>query len=92
MTSPLIQGGLEFPIKLTVKWDSSECMEILEEKVKEVEYPNAGLYKESSKDILNEVGVKIDDDECDDCEGDDCEGDNDCEVESEYDEYVILVE
>ena len=92
MASPLIQGGLEIPIKLTVKRDSSECMEILEEKVKEVEYPKAGLYKESSKDILNEVGVKIDDDECDDCEGDDCEGDNDCEVESEDDEYVILVE
>ena len=87
MASLLIQGGLEIPIKLTVKWDSSECMEILEEKVKEVEYPKAELYKESSKDILNEVGVKIDDDECDDCEGD-----NDCEVESEDDEYVILVE
>lgn len=50
------------------------------------EYPIAGEYKDSSKDILNELGVKIDDDECDDCEGD-----SDCEVESEDDENVILV-
>ena len=89
MASPLIQGGLEIPIKLTVKWDSSECMEILKEKIKEVEYPIAREYKDSSKDILNELGVKIDDEECDDCEGD-----SDCEVESDDDENenVILVE
>ena len=52
-----------------------------------VEYPVAGRYKDSSKDILNELGVKIDDEECDDCEGD-----NDCDLESEYDENLILVE
>ena len=69
MASLLIQGGLEFPIKLTVKWDSSACMEILKEKVKRVEYPIAGKYINSSKDILNELCVKIDDDECDDCNG-----------------------
>jgi hypothetical protein len=91
MASPLIQGGLEIPIKLTVKWDSSECMEILKEKVKKVEYPIAREYKDSSKDILNELGVKIDGDDDDD-ECDDCEGDSDCGVESEDDENVILVE
>ena len=64
----------------------------MKEKVKEVEYPIAREYKDSSKDILNELGVKIDDDECDDCEGGIREGDSDCEVESEDDENVILVE
>ena len=57
-----------------------------------MEYPIAREYKDSSKDILNELGVKIDDDECDDCEGGIREGDSDCEVESEDDENVILVE
>ena len=57
-----------------------------------MEYPIAREYKDSSKDILNELGVKIDDDECDDYEGGDCEGYSDCEVESEDDENVILVE
>ena len=92
MASLLIQSGLEIPIKLTVKWDSSACMEILKEKVKRVEYPIAGKYINSSKDILNELCVKIDDDECDDCEVDGCDGDSDLEVESEDEENVILVE
>jgi hypothetical protein len=85
MASPLIQGGLEIPIKITLKWESAKCMEILKAKVKEVEYPIAGEYKDSSKDILNELGVKIDDDEFDDCEGD-----SDFKVESEDDENVII--
>ena len=48
-----------------------------------VEYPIAGEFKDNSKDILNELGVK-DDDGCDDCEGD-----SDFEVESEEDENAI---
>ena len=63
MASPLIQGGLEIPIKLTVKWDSSECMKILNEKSKRSGVPIAGEYKDSSKNILNELGVKVDDDD-----------------------------
>jgi len=51
-----------------------------------VEYPIAREYKDSSKDILNELGVKIDDED-DEC--DDCEGDSDCGVDNEN---VILVE
>ena len=40
-------------------------------------------FKDNSKDILNELGVKDDDG------FDDCEGDSDCEVESEEDENAI---
>ena len=83
MASPLIQGGLEILIKITVTWESAEKLEILMTKVKDVEYPIAGEYIDNSKDILNELGVE-NDDECDDCESG-----SDCEVEVEEDENRI---
>ena len=52
-------------------WDCIEKLSILIEKVHEVQYPIAGAYIDSSKDILKElVGVEIDE-ENSDCEFED---------------------
>lgn len=34
--SPLVQGGLEIPIEVTVKWDDKNAVDILRKKVEEV--------------------------------------------------------
>ena len=52
IASPLIQGGLAIPIKVSVAWDSPENLSILMEKVKDVQYPVAGAYTDNSKEIL----------------------------------------
>ena len=53
--SPLVQGGLEIPIAVTVKWDDKNAVEILRKKVEEVSYPlgEDDRYTDESKDILN---------------------------------------
>ena len=37
--SPLVQGGLEIPNAVTVKWDDKNAIDILRKKVEEVSYP-----------------------------------------------------
>ena len=52
--SPLVQGGLEIPIAVTVKWDDKNVIDILRKKV-EVSYRlgEDDRYTDESKDILN---------------------------------------
>ena len=77
IASPLLQGGLEIPIRISVTWDSPENLSILIEKVKEVQYPIAGTYIDNSKEILKElVGDEMD--ESSDYEVDD--GENEIEL------------
>ena len=72
MASPLLQGGLEIPIKVSVTWDCLEKLSILVAKVKDVQYPIIGEYIDSSKDILHDVGVENDEESDDDgSDGDD---------------------
>ena len=72
MASPLLQGGLEIPIKVSVTLDCLEKLSILVAKVKDVQYPITGEYIDSSKDILHDLGVE-NDEESDDggSDGDD---------------------
>ena len=72
MASPLLQGGLEIPIKVSVTWDCLEKLSILVAKLKDVQYPITGEYIDSSKDILHDLGVE-NDEESDDggSDGDD---------------------
>ena len=53
--SPVVQGGLEIPIAVTVKWDDKNAIDILRKKVEEVRYPvgEDDHYTDESKDILN---------------------------------------
>ena len=37
--SPLVQGGLEIPIEVTVKWKDLKAIDILNKRVEEVSYP-----------------------------------------------------
>ena len=37
--SPLVQSGLEIPIKVTVQWEDERPMDILRMKTEEVSYP-----------------------------------------------------
>ena len=49
IASPLLQGGLEIPIKVSITWDSPENLSVLKEKVQDVQYPIAGAYTDNSK-------------------------------------------
>ena len=51
MASPLVQGGLKIPTKVSVTWDEPKKLPTLVAKVKEVEYPLTGEYVEDSKNI-----------------------------------------
>ena len=48
MASPLVQGELEIPVKVSVTWDEAEKVSILAAKVKELEYPLTGEYVDDS--------------------------------------------
>ena len=50
--SPLVEGGLELPIAVTVKWDDKNAIDIL---CKKVSYPlrEDDRYTDESEDILN---------------------------------------
>ena len=67
--SPLVQGGLEIPIAVTVKWDDKNAIDILRKKVEEVSYPlgEDDRYTDESKDILNLI---LKDDASTDSDGD----------------------
>ena len=77
MASPLLQGGLEIPIKVTVTWNEPEKLSILVVKVQAVEHLLIGEHVDDSKKILPELGIKADEE---DGENDD---DSDCEVDDE---------
>ena len=51
--SPLVQGGLEIPIAVTVKWDDKNAIDTLRKKVEDVSYPlrEDDRYTDESKDI-----------------------------------------
>ena len=68
MASPLVQGGLEIPIKVSVTWDEPEKLSILVAKVKEVEYPMTAEHVDDSKNISKELGIEEDEDGDDDME------------------------
>ena len=67
--SPLVQGGLEIPIAVTVKWDDKNAIDILRKKVEEVSYPfgEDDRYTDESNDILNLI---LNDDASTDSDGD----------------------
>ena len=69
--SPLIQGGLEIPVEVTVVWEDEKAMEILRDKVDEVGYPVGDeQYPDESKEILKYIfsssEVSVPSDESDD--------------------------
>ena len=55
--SPLVQGGLEIPIEVTVKWKDLKAIDILNKRVEEVSYPvgEDDHYIDGSKDILKSL-------------------------------------
>ena len=63
MASPLVQGGLEIPIKVSVTWDEPKKLSILVVKVKQVEYPLTKEYVNDSKNILKGLGIEKDKDD-----------------------------
>ena len=52
--SPLVQGGLEIPIEVTVRWAHERGLQILKEKVDSVRYPvgDEESYIDDSREIL----------------------------------------
>ena len=79
--SPLVQGGLEIPIRVKVVWPVVEKLSIYITKVEDIKYTVAGEYVDDSKEILKEpVGPEavesLDDDEDEelgDTEDENCE-------------------
>ena len=51
--SPLLQGGLEIPIEISVEWENETALRILAEKVRPLE--NKMEYNDESKEILKEI-------------------------------------
>ena len=67
--SPLVQGGLEIPIAVTVKWDDKNAIDIFRKEVEELSYPlgEDDRYNDESKAILNLI---LNDDASTDSDGD----------------------
>ena len=57
--SPLIQGGLEIPIKVNVQWTDSRNLAVLKQRT-EVSYPIGTDYTDDSKSILAEIQDEAD--------------------------------
>ena len=68
MASPLVQGRLEIPIKVSITWDETEKLSILVAKMKEVEYSLTREYADDQKNILQQLGIEEDEDDNDDME------------------------
>ena len=60
VASPLVQGGLAIPIKISVTGEEPKKLSSLVAKVKEVEYFLTGEYVDDSKNILQELGIEED--------------------------------
>jgi hypothetical protein len=77
--SPLVQGGLEIPIEVTVRWADERGLQILKEKVDSVRYPvgDKESYiddsKEILKSILNDVQLIESDSDSEQSEQSDCD-------------------
>ena len=83
MASPLLQGGLEIQIKVTVTWNEPEKLSILVVKVEAVEYPLIGEYVDDSKKFLHELGIAGDQEDGEDDDDSDCEvNDEDVEIQA----------
>ena len=83
MASPLLQGGLEIPIKVTVTWNEPEKLSILLAKVQAVEYPLIGEYVDDSKKNLHELGIEGDEEDGEDDDDSDCKvDDKDVEIQT----------
>ena len=76
MASPLLQGGLEIPIKVAVTWNEPEKLSILVAKVQAVEYPLIGEYVDDSKKNLHELGIEGDEEDGEDYDNSYCEVDD----------------
>ena len=65
----LVQGELEIPTAVTVKWNDKNAIDILRKKVEEVSYPlgEDDRYTDELKDILNLI---LNDDASIDSDGD----------------------
>ena len=83
MASPLLQGGLEIPMKVTVTWNEPEKLSMLVVKVQAVEYPLIGECVDDSKKFLHELGIEGDEEDGEDDDDSDCEvDDEDVEVQA----------
>ena len=58
--SPLIQGGLEIPIKVNVQWTDSRNLAVLKQRTEKVSYPIETDYTDDSKSILAEIQDEAD--------------------------------
>ena len=82
--SPLLQGGLEIPVTVKVKWEDGRKLNILKEKVSSVGYSMEEPYKDDSEVILKKILVDRNQDEQDDLSNDDISyGNDENAVESE---------
>ena len=53
--SPLLQGGLEIPVTVTVEWKVANKLSILKENVASVGYSMVESYKDDSEYILKKI-------------------------------------
>ena len=53
--SPLLQGGLEIPLEVTIRMDEERNIEIFRSRVREVKYRLDTPYIDESKTILNQI-------------------------------------
>ena len=60
MASPLVQGGLDILIKVSVTRDHPEKLSVLKAKVKEVAYSLTREYVDDLKNILQKLGIEED--------------------------------
>ena len=58
--SPLLQGGLEIPLTVTVEWENESLLKILSNRIESVGYHMDTPYTDGSKSILKELGLEQD--------------------------------
>ena len=56
--SPLLQGGLEIPVTVTVEWENYLSLKILGDRITSVAYDMGTPYVDDSKAILIDLGVE----------------------------------
>ena len=68
MSAPSVQGRLEIPIKVSVKWNESEKLSVLVAKVKGVEYLLTGRVCWWLEKYFQVLGIEKDEDDDEDVE------------------------
>ena len=58
--SPLLQGGLEIPLTVTVEWENESSLKILSNRIESVGYHMDTPYADDSNSILKELGLEQD--------------------------------